>query len=113
MANNEENQNPLQKIGSGISNFFQELDNFVDDATSRRLGAGQAFYGKRKSSFYGSDDEGKKKDPTKFDPSGTSVTSCCIVLRHELCLWESVFIGLCLLMFSFSWWVCWLVDYLQ
>lgn len=69
MANNEENQNPLQKIGSGISNFFQELDNFVDDATSRRLGAGQAFYGKRKSSFYGSDDEGKKKDPTKFDPS--------------------------------------------
>lgn len=50
-----------------ISNFFEELDNFVDDATSRRLGAGQAFYGKRKSSFYGEDDANKKR--TKgFDP---------------------------------------------
>jgi len=59
-----------EKKGNFFSNFFQELDNFVDDATSRRLGAGQAFYGKRKSSFYGEDDSGKKKNPNKFDPSG-------------------------------------------
>lgn len=58
--------------GNFITNFFQELDNFVDDATSRRLGAGQAFYGKRKSSFYGKDDSGKKKNPNKFDPTGKS-----------------------------------------
>lgn len=54
-----------------FANFFEELDNFIDDATSRRLGAGQAFYGKRKSSFYGADDTGKKRDNSKFDPTGT------------------------------------------
>jgi tellurite resistance protein len=32
-----------------INEFFEELDAFIDDATSRRLGAGAAFYGKRKS----------------------------------------------------------------
>ena len=64
-----------EKKGNFFSNFFQELDNFVDDATSRRLGAGQAFYGKRKSSFYGEGDSGKKKDPNVFDPTGESVLS--------------------------------------
>lgn len=29
----------------GVSNFFQELDNFMDDASARRLGNGAAFYG--------------------------------------------------------------------
>lgn len=33
-----------------------QLDKFADDATSRRLGNGAKFYGKRKSSFYGEDD---------------------------------------------------------
>ena len=40
--------------------FFEELDNFIDDATSRRLGAGASFYGKRKSNFYGENDSQKK-----------------------------------------------------
>uniref|UniRef100_A0A7S4AXP5 Uncharacterized protein n=1 Tax=Pseudo-nitzschia australis TaxID=44445 RepID=A0A7S4AXP5_9STRA len=58
----------VDKKGSGnpvfgaISNFFQELDAFVDDATARRLGNGAAYYGKRKSSFYGSEDSMKKED---------------------------------------------------
>jgi hypothetical protein len=55
-------------IFGGISNFFEELDAFVDDATSRRLGAGAAFYGKRKSSFYGKNDKMKKLDKNTFDP---------------------------------------------
>ncbi len=54
----------------GISNFFEELDAFVDDATSRRLGNGAAFYGKRKSGFYGEDDKGKKLDKNRPDPTG-------------------------------------------
>ena len=58
--NNESAEQPKQKKGF-FGNFFQELDNFVDDATSRRLGAGAAFYGKRKSSFYGENDSNRKK----------------------------------------------------
>ena len=58
--NNELVEQPKQKKGF-FGNFFQELDNFVDDATSRRLGAGSAFYGKRKSSFYGENDSNRKK----------------------------------------------------
>ena len=57
--------------GNPIANFFEELDNFIDDATSRRLGNGAAFYGKRKSNFYGEDDAGKKKDSNVADPTGT------------------------------------------
>ncbi|KAL7543306.1 hypothetical protein ACHAXR_012632 [Thalassiosira sp. AJA248-18] len=45
-----------------FGNFFEELDAFVDDATSRRLGNGAQYYGKRKSSFYGENDVNKKKD---------------------------------------------------
>mmetsp|Transcript_33414 Transcript_33414/g.38029 ORF Transcript_33414/g.38029 Transcript_33414/m.38029 type:complete len:147 (+) Transcript_33414:60-500(+) len=56
-------------ILGAIGNLFQELDAFVDDATSRRLGAGSAFYGKRKSSFYGNDDKMKKRNRRKFDPT--------------------------------------------
>mmetsp|Transcript_20345 Transcript_20345/g.29420 ORF Transcript_20345/g.29420 Transcript_20345/m.29420 type:complete len:152 (+) Transcript_20345:140-595(+) len=52
-----------------IQNFFEELDAFVDDATSRRLGAGSAFYGKRKSNFYGDEDTGKKQDRSTPDPT--------------------------------------------
>jgi hypothetical protein len=44
------------------------IDNFADDAVGRRLGNGAKFYGKRKSSFYGEEDELKKKDPDAFDP---------------------------------------------
>uniref|UniRef100_A0A6U2SK75 Uncharacterized protein n=1 Tax=Leptocylindrus danicus TaxID=163516 RepID=A0A6U2SK75_9STRA len=53
--------------GNPIANFFEELDNFIDDATSRRLGNGAAFYGKRKSNFYGEDDAGRKKDSNVAD----------------------------------------------
>ena len=38
------------------------VDDFVDDATSRRLGNGSEFYGKRKSSFYGKNDSNKKRN---------------------------------------------------
>eukprot|EP00536_Pseudo-nitzschia_multiseries_P015637 jgi/Psemu1/43315/gm1.43315_g len=54
-------------IFGAISNFFQELDAFVDDATARRLGNGAAYYGKRKSSFYGSNDSMKKQDKDVAD----------------------------------------------
>ena len=56
-----------------VGEFFGELDAFMDDATSRRLGAGAQFYGKRKSGFYGSDDKGRKKDRSMPDPLGKSV----------------------------------------
>lgn len=50
-----------------INNFFEELDAFVDDATARRLGNGAAYYGKRKSSFYGKEDSMKKTDRNVAD----------------------------------------------
>jgi len=50
-----------------FANFFEELDAFVDDATARRLGNGAAYYGKRKSSFYGKDDSMKKSDRNVSD----------------------------------------------
>lgn len=34
-----------------------------DDAMDRKLGNGASFYGKRKSSFYGKDDDMRKEDP--------------------------------------------------
>jgi len=52
-----------------IANFFDELDAFVDDATNRRLGNGAAFYGKRKSTFYGEQDFMKKDDKDIADPT--------------------------------------------
>jgi len=52
-----------------LGKFFEELDNFVDDATSRRLGNGAAFYGKRKSSFYGENDSKRKVDSSVVDPT--------------------------------------------
>lgn len=55
-------------IFGAVGNFFEELDAFVDDATSRRLGAGSAFYGKRKSSFYGKEDKGRKSDKNTPNP---------------------------------------------
>ena len=45
------------------------MDNFIDDATSRRLGGGAKFYGKRKSGFYGSSDEMKKQNSKVNDPT--------------------------------------------
>jgi hypothetical protein len=36
-----------------FGDFFKELDNFIDDATSRKLGGGSTFYGERKSNFSG------------------------------------------------------------
>ena len=44
-------------------------DAFVDDATNRRLGNGAAFYGKRKSAFYGEQDFMKKEDKDMPDPT--------------------------------------------
>ena len=55
----------LDKVGE----FFQELDAFVDDATSRRLGNGSKFYGKRRSKFYGTDDKDRKRDNAVADPT--------------------------------------------
>lgn len=52
----------------GVKEFFQELDNFLDDATARRLGNGAAFYGKRKSNFYGKNDKNRKANPNQPDP---------------------------------------------
>lgn len=60
-------KNEKRGIFGAISNFFEELDAFVDDATARRLGNGAAYYGKRKSSFYGSDDSMKKQDKDVSD----------------------------------------------
>jgi hypothetical protein len=57
-------------IFNKIGEFFEELDAFVDDATARRLGNGSAFYGKRKSSFYGKEDKSKKVDKNVPDPLG-------------------------------------------
>ena len=53
-----------------VGEFFAELDAFVDDATSRRLGNGSKFYGKRRSNFYGSNDKDRKRDRTVADPTG-------------------------------------------
>lgn len=71
-ANNDDEGASKQSGGglfSGVSNFFAELDAFVDDASARRLGAGAKFYGKRKSSFYGKDDK-MKKQVQGYDPEG-------------------------------------------
>mmetsp|Transcript_3620 Transcript_3620/g.7304 ORF Transcript_3620/g.7304 Transcript_3620/m.7304 type:complete len:152 (+) Transcript_3620:108-563(+) len=59
-------QVPQQKKGF-FQSFFEELDAFVDDATSRRLGNGAQYYGKRKSSFYGKDDSNRKRDKNVAD----------------------------------------------
>jgi len=56
-----------EKKGNIFSNFFDELDAFVDDATNRRLGNGAAFYGKRKSTFYGEEDFNRKLDKNVDD----------------------------------------------
>jgi hypothetical protein len=56
-------------IFDGVQNFFKELDAFMDDASARRLGNGAAFYGKRKSNFYGEGDKMKKEDPQRVDAS--------------------------------------------
>jgi len=53
----------------GIKNMFEELDAFMDDASARRLGNGAAFYGKRRSNFYGEKDKNKKKNRSLFDPT--------------------------------------------
>lgn len=66
-----------------IGEFFEELDAFVDDATSRRLGAGSSFYGKRKSSFYGKEDSGRKRDRKVKDPTG----------EFEIFRWDKVVIS--------------------
>lgn len=63
--NDEEEYAPPEKKKGFFANFFDELDAFVDDATSRRLGNGAQYYGKRKSSFYGKDDANRKKDKVR------------------------------------------------
>merc|ERR1712127_290545 len=62
----DDDYEPREKKGF-FANFFEELDAFVDDATSRRLGAGAQYYGKRKSSFYGKDDSNRKKNKNVSD----------------------------------------------
>ena len=63
--------------------FFEELDAFVDDATNRRLGNGAAFYGKRKSAFYGEQDFMKKEDKNVEDPT-EDYQVCSIVIVAQL-----------------------------
>lgn len=58
-----------------FANFMEEVDAFVDDATNRRMGNGAAFYGKRKSEFYGKEDINKKKNKGTSDPLGTFMLS--------------------------------------
>jgi hypothetical protein len=60
----------MHGIFDKVGEFFEELDAFVDDATARRLGNGSKFYGKRKSNFYGKEDDGRKNDRTVPDPTG-------------------------------------------
>mmetsp|Transcript_33973 Transcript_33973/g.69459 ORF Transcript_33973/g.69459 Transcript_33973/m.69459 type:complete len:138 (+) Transcript_33973:56-469(+) len=55
--------------GNFFEKLMQDVDNFIDDASSRRLGNGASFYGKRKSSFYGEEDSMKKKDSRREDSS--------------------------------------------
>lgn len=64
--NGEDNDEPPKKKGF-FASFFEEMDAFVDDATSRRLGAGAQYYGKRKSGFYGNDDANRKRDKNVAD----------------------------------------------
>mmetsp|Transcript_3086 Transcript_3086/g.6842 ORF Transcript_3086/g.6842 Transcript_3086/m.6842 type:complete len:181 (+) Transcript_3086:187-729(+) len=65
----ENNNDKSGGFFGAVSNFFEELDAFVDDATARRLGNGAAYYGKRKSSFYGEKDAMKKEDRDVADSS--------------------------------------------
>jgi hypothetical protein len=65
----DEFEQPKKQKKGFFANFFEELDAFVDDATSRRLGNGAQYYGKRKSSFYGENDVNKKKNSGVFDPA--------------------------------------------
>jgi hypothetical protein len=58
-----------------VGEFFEELDAFVDDATSRRLGNGSKFYGKRRSKFYGEEDKDRKQDNTISDRTGEFATT--------------------------------------
>ena len=64
----QRNTQLCEKKKGFLSGFFNELDAFVDDATNRRLGNGAAFYGKRKSSFYGETDFQRKLDKDVADP---------------------------------------------
>lgn len=71
----ENNSNSKGGGGGGGGGFFQaigdafaELDAFMDDASARRLGNGAAFYGKRKSNFYGESDKNRKADRSIADP---------------------------------------------
>jgi len=73
MATKKQPDEPLDEPKKGglfgaVGNFFEELDAFLDDATARRLGNGAAFYGKRRSNFYGKNDSMKKRDKKVFDP---------------------------------------------
>ena len=50
-----------------FENFFEELDNTIDDFANKRLGNGANFYGKRKSNIYGEGDAMRKRDSRSFD----------------------------------------------
>ena len=76
----------MNGIFDKVGEFFEELDAFVDDATSRRLGAGAAFYGKRKSKFYGEGDKGRKKDKSVADPTGETLSKNTIRCKQNLIL---------------------------
>ena len=57
----------LNFFRKALEDFVTEMDRFADDAVGRRLGNGAAFYGKRKSTFYGTDDAQRKVDPDAVD----------------------------------------------
>ena len=78
----EDEYEPPKKKGF-FANFFQELDAFVDDATSRRLGNGAQYYGKRKSSFYGKEDSNKKRDRVRPCLLWRIGYTCLSLLTHS------------------------------
>ena len=72
-----------------FAKWLEELDHFVDDAVGRRLGNGAAFYGKRRSGFYGEDDTQRKSDPRVADAeedfSGPSGGSFFLISEVSVC----------------------------
>mmetsp|Transcript_35879 Transcript_35879/g.114960 ORF Transcript_35879/g.114960 Transcript_35879/m.114960 type:complete len:118 (-) Transcript_35879:673-1026(-) len=53
-----------------LKKMKDELDAVVDDAMMKKMGNGTGFYGKRKSNFYGKEDEGKTSGKQDDDYSG-------------------------------------------
>lgn len=77
----------MEMLCNAQEKFLKEIDNFADDAVGRRLGNGAKFYGKRKSAFYGEEDQLRKEDPDKANPeedfAGAPAGASYFVLSKE------------------------------